>query len=327
MRINKIKSFIKDRLDKNGLIYKIWLRYVYKVRPHSTVVIELTDRCNLACSYCPKSKGIGLGSKIVDHDTFVKIYDNLIKGVNPKLVSLVGFGEPLINKNLYKAVQYVNKKTPKTTISITTNGILYTKSLAKKMSDSGLNQMIVSLNLTTKEIYIKYNLDDYFDTVMKNLEEISEIKDQIDTHIIVQILDLNENKPYLEEIKRKIEDWGFEFSLKPFINWGGEFDAEEENDRFLNIERYPCANIEQYLWIHLNGNVQACCTVFPKEDSKLIIGNIFEETGGEIVKGKKYKELQKLNCTDCLVSVDECKNCNAWAETPNIYVKIGKRWY
>lgn len=322
----EIKKFIKKFIKKESFIYKLWLRYVYKIRSHSTVVIELTDRCNLACSYCPKSKGIGIGSKIIPHSDFIKMYDNLSIGTNPRLVSLVGFGEPLINKDLYKAVKYTKEKTPKAIISVTTNGILYTPTLAQKLSDAGLNQMIVSLNLTSKETYLKYNLDDYFDTILENLKGISQIKANIRTKIIVQVLDLKENRENLKEIEDWLISLGYEFQLKPFLNWGGEFDAEKENNKFKNIRRYPCANVEQYLWLHLNGDVQVCCSVYPNKDSRLIIGNIFQQTAKEIINGKKYEEIKRLNSENCLVSIDECKNCNAWAETPNFYIKIFNKW-
>ena len=96
-----IKKYIKSFIGSESFIYRIYLFYVYRMRRPSTVVIELTDRCNLACTYCPKSQGIGVGSTIVSHEDFVKMYDNLSNGVRPKLVSLVGFGEPLLNKNIH----------------------------------------------------------------------------------------------------------------------------------------------------------------------------------------------------------------------------------
>lgn len=290
-------------------------------------VIETTDRCNLACSYCPKSKGIGIGSRVIEHEQFVKIYDNLTNGVRLKFVSLVGFGEPLINKNIHQAVEYVKQKTPKATISITTNGILYDFNMAKKLSDAGLSQMIVSLNLATKEIYLKYNLEDYFDRIMNNLKSIAENKKQIKTKIFVQLLDIQDNRPYINTIQELIESFGFNFILKPFLNWGGEIEIKNENSKFKVMERYPCANIEQYLWVHLNGDVQVCCVVIPKSNSELIIGNILKQTAKEILNGNQYKKLEELNSTVCLSCIDECKECNAWAEIPNIYLKIGNKWY
>ncbi|MEM3444236.1 MAG: hypothetical protein QXP04_05075 [Candidatus Nanoarchaeia archaeon] len=47
----------------------------------------------MRCSYCPKSKGIGLDAGDMDFGLFKDIFDQAFKLIPLKSVCLVGFGE------------------------------------------------------------------------------------------------------------------------------------------------------------------------------------------------------------------------------------------
>lgn len=324
----KLKRKIISTLT-NTIIYKLYLRYKYKIKPYNSVVVELTDKCNLECSYCPKGHGIGIGKSFLDIDDFKAIFDKLNRELNLKEIILVGFGEPLLYKNIVEAIEYIYSKNSKIYTYLTTNGILYDANMAKKLSEAGLKQITVSLNFVDKDSYIKYNRSDFFDRVYSNLNEISKLEN-IKTKIIVQILDLPCNKYKIQEYKNLIEKkWGFEFQLQPFINWGGQI----ENSNFVDykkskIERYPCAHIERNLIIQTNGDVRVCCIAMPINAKHLTIGNIFEVKNiRSIIKGDRLKKLKEKNYIDCLADLPLCKDCDAWKSIPNFYFKFNNRWY
>lgn len=322
---NLVKFFIKS------LFYKFYLRYRYKIKPYESAVIELTDKCNLECSYCPKGYGIGIGNSFLDIDKFKSIFDKLNKDLNLKELILVGFGEPLLYKNMVFALEYVYSKNKNIYTYLTTNGILYTASIAKKLSDAGLRQITISLNFVDQESYLKYNKSDFFERVFNNLKEVSKLEN-MKTRIIIQLLDLPANKNRIDEYKKLIEnEWGFEFQLQPFVNWGGQLDSDEllniQNER-NNIKRYPCAQIERSLIIQTDGSVRACCIAMPINAKHLTIGNITEvDSVYEIINGEKLKKLKDKNMKTCLSDFPTCDKCDAWKNIPNIYLKINNKWH
>ncbi|MFH0837582.1 MAG: radical SAM protein [Candidatus Aenigmatarchaeota archaeon] len=68
--------------------------------------IMFTNLCNLDCKMCPKYN-FDLPSKHMNFKTFKKILDNL-HGV--KRISLIGYGEPLLNPSFFEAVRLAKGK-------------------------------------------------------------------------------------------------------------------------------------------------------------------------------------------------------------------------
>ncbi len=79
------------------------------------LVLEVTGRCNLSCSYC--YRGADSSRDIMDPFRLM----DLIAGVNPYIINLSG-GEPLIFNDLFNFAEMVKKNCRK--LLLTTNGTL-----------------------------------------------------------------------------------------------------------------------------------------------------------------------------------------------------------
>jgi len=93
-----------------------WINYVYPRH----VFIELTSKCNLRCSYCPRPKL----SRSLPYRLFKKIVDeaSLYGKVS---FSLHLFGEPLLYPRIIEAIRYIKKRGH--AVILTTNGTLLRK--------------------------------------------------------------------------------------------------------------------------------------------------------------------------------------------------------
>lgn len=108
MRLSIFKN-IKKRLIEIGqktFSINIYVRYKMKVLPYESVIMELTNECNLTCSYCPKAYGIGLGKDMMSLENLKLVFNRVNKDINLKEKSLTKIIESKKMKNLKKRNMY-----------------------------------------------------------------------------------------------------------------------------------------------------------------------------------------------------------------------------
>lgn len=142
----------------------------------------ISDRCTLRCEMCLQHSKNEINTEYLRYrheslqdmsfETFKKILDRFDRSTN---VSLAGVGEPLLNNNFFKMVNYahLNNKL----VSTITNGTVLRGKL-DMLIDSPLDQISISLNA--------YNSHDYanimgckpklFDIVVENISNLVRIK-------------------------------------------------------------------------------------------------------------------------------------------------------
>ena len=74
----------------------------------TSVEISLTDKCNRSCSFCPQTFDSFQNlytDKFIEYKTLVNIKNQLDQFSHKPLISLAGFGEPLLYKKIVNAVK------------------------------------------------------------------------------------------------------------------------------------------------------------------------------------------------------------------------------
>lgn len=100
-----------------------------------TLIIELTEKCNLRCSYCVYDENIennerSHGKDKITLETAIKSVDDFYKRTNKDRAFIVFYGgEPLLEfETIKKIVEYSNKiSSGKIKFSLTTNGTMFNK--------------------------------------------------------------------------------------------------------------------------------------------------------------------------------------------------------
>jgi len=109
------------------------------------VDIMLTELCNRTCDFCPRAVDYPNLNLHMDLDLFSKICDDLSYINYLNRVLLCGFGENLLYKNIYEAIQILRSKLPNNKyLQIVTNGDRLKKDTILKLYDAGLNKIYVS---------------------------------------------------------------------------------------------------------------------------------------------------------------------------------------
>ncbi len=114
--------------------------------------ISVTDRCNLACSYCMPEQATGSihGSDILDYEEIA----NIVRVLAPQGISKIRLtgGEPLVRKGLDKLVHMIADIEGIKEITLTTNGLLLA-GMAHSLASAGLDRVNISLDTLKPEKY------------------------------------------------------------------------------------------------------------------------------------------------------------------------------
>src|SRR5437763_4798677 len=147
----------------------------------------LTDKCNLACSYCTEYDTSKPHPELED----LKVWIRKIRDLGTMRIALVG-GEPLLQPNVVEIVRYCRELGFAT--SLTTNGFLLTRKLLKELEEAGLQVMQISVDRMTPSPITKKS----FKTILPKLDYFKDSK--INLHItgVICADTLPESKAVLE---------------------------------------------------------------------------------------------------------------------------------
>ena len=129
--------------------------------------IDVNTSCTRRCSYCPNSvyeRGLLKNQKLMDENTFKKIIDELAKVKYRGVLSPVHYGEPLLDKRIFRLMAYAKKKLPKATLLIYSNGDCLTPSAYEKLISSGVTKFILTQHGITKS----KRLGELFEHIKRN---------------------------------------------------------------------------------------------------------------------------------------------------------------
>ena len=130
-------------------------------RPLQDLRISLTDRCNFRCVYCMPKEIFGTPThfmppvEAMTRQEIVRLVRAMsLLGVHK--VRLTG-GEPLLRRDLVDLIHDLSLVSGIDDIALTTNGSMLTRTLARRLKDSGLSRITVSLDSLDRERFGRIN--------------------------------------------------------------------------------------------------------------------------------------------------------------------------
>lgn len=161
-------------------------------------MLEVTNRCDLACPMCLRDK-----VDFVTQDMDPHLIRDLLNGsAPPNAIWPYGFGEPLLYPHLFEAVRQMKKKG--VIVSLSTSGTQLDHSTGAEMIESGLDYLIVAFDGATPRTYEKYRRGASFYQVKDNVERFLALKAfaRSQIHITLQMILLNGTQNEVSAFKR-----------------------------------------------------------------------------------------------------------------------------
>src|ERR1700758_4146171 len=110
-------------------------------RPPVCLYLEVTNRCNLLCTTCPRTFEELEPPADMSWDLFTSIVDQF-----PRIARVVlhGVGEPMMVQALPRMIRYLKDRG--VYVLFNTNGTLLTRRAGEQLIDAGLDELRVSLD-------------------------------------------------------------------------------------------------------------------------------------------------------------------------------------
>lgn len=265
------------------------------------IYIEITNVCNLNCSFC-------LNNKREKKFMSVSDFSHIIKEIKPytDYVYLHVKGEPLLNPNLDLFLDICDSNKIK--VNITTNGTLLKKNYEVLRKHKCLRQLNVSLHSENdNEDY----LDDVF-SVCKNLSDSVYISyrlwtlndlvlDKTSTEVVEEII--SSYKLSTEIVEKVYHDKQIKICENTYINKDNLFEWPNINSK--RESNGYCHGTIDHVGILVDGTVIPCCL---DGEGIINLGNILSTSFGDILSSERFMLIcdgfKKNLCNEEL-----CKKC------------------
>ncbi|HIE45253.1 MAG TPA: radical SAM protein [Flavobacteriaceae bacterium] len=321
---NKIKGFYYKATKSTKVAYP------------STIMLELTNQCNLACTICPREYLYGkqMDKGMMNIDEAKKIIDE----VHPYLdsIGLTGMGETFMFKQIAEVVDYIKNKNKGIIISISTNAVLPNFIEKVKPVINKIDTIQISID-GLDEVYDSIRLKSDFKLLDKNLKEIIQLCKGTSTELMLNMVVTKENYLHMPRLVTYAENVGIDYldftlfnlasvtdipityyefyESKEFLSVVDELDQaiEKTNNVIITNRNFKTENSFQkcnFPWNHFyvsqDGYVPPCCAKpFPKEKN---FGNTKNTTLLSVLNSLDYRKWRELWYKN--EAPDFCEKCH-----------------
>jgi radical SAM protein with 4Fe4S-binding SPASM domain len=297
----------------------------------TTAQVEITNLCNLDCLMCPRKK-LNIKYKEMSLDYFKEI---VVKLERIKRIILTGWGEPLFHKNLPEMIKFCTKRGIFT--SFTSNGLLLTPELSKRLIDAGIKEITFSIDSLDE--------DNEFGHINKeckeNIERLSKMPRAPDIRIQSVLSGTVENLIEISNFAKKIGAKRMNLS-RIYLGFSPEMTRptkKEEKKMVRELEMhckriglplemiqyfegrgivralYPilkgtlgifgkrCLRVYDYIYINCEGIATPCCLL-----PSYKVGDLNKEDLKSIYSSKAFDSFRKNHNKKVLT----CKSCDLW---------------
>ncbi|MDD5254885.1 MAG: radical SAM protein [Candidatus Omnitrophica bacterium] len=252
--------------------------------------VESASICNLQCPFCPCGSGERkLKNQFMDFEKYKALIDETYPYVIG--VGLFLYGEPLLNKDIARMIEYSTSKG--IVSSIHTNLNIMDEGLAEGLVKAGLFNLVFSVDGCTQASYEKYRVGGDITRVFKNIEMLISARKRLKrkTPIIAwQYLVNKYNEQEIGMARQAAKRLGVDYFVENFFQipegkvqrsrWATEIDTYSLYDRETFDEKQKPQEYCNDLWdtfrVDCDGNAYFCCFVADKQAHHY--GNVSESS-------------------------------------------------
>ena len=137
----------------------------------SRLYVECTAACNISCNQacCAPETGITRTRQagMLDFDLFTRVIDEA--GPSLGRVDFFNYGEAFLHKRAVEMCEYIKTKFPHIYLYTSTNGLAFTEERARRLVQSGIDEVTFSIDGATPESYSQYRQRGDFNKAIANL--------------------------------------------------------------------------------------------------------------------------------------------------------------
>jgi len=254
----------------------------------------------------------GIMSKL----TFTKVLENIRENKDfIKVIVLYHGGEPLLNKDFFKYISDIKNISSDFFIKTVSNGMAITKDNALRLLNSRLDLIEFSLDGASSEESDYVRVKSKAGLIIENIKYLIEKKSEMGNESLAVTIATTQfhrdgTSPPINsaQIPNWLQDiFGDKVSYKS--SYATRWPHMGNTDKFeyyqsLGIDKNDCDHIISTITVRSDGAVVPCCYDLT---SKLIMGNIHNESLRNIWSNSKYHDLRESVDTKQFLSI--CASC------------------
>jgi MoaA/NifB/PqqE/SkfB family radical SAM enzyme len=278
--------------------------------PNRTIIVELTNTCNLDCPLCSTGSGLNRKPKgMMDFVHFRKFLDQVSPLVDSVIFS--GSGEPLLHPRFFEFVRYAAQEKGKMTTCLS-NGTRMTS--PREIVKSGLTKIQVDINGLTPEQHALYRVGSDLEKVLHNTRQLISVRQELRSAYPLVYMDVLISRHNEEDHDRFIS-LARELRLNGVILSAIRDDFLHTKEWLPRAERFqPKARPEKSRCdfqdtlvgiLSWDGDIQLCCMT-PNYPEPISRGNAFQaENVLELLDSEEFHEItRKCGSYPC------CEGCS-----------------
>lgn len=283
----------------------------------SQVMVDLTEVCNLGCIHCthPDFKKSEIYSKRMLEPS---LNSKMIREVAEsgfkitKYIRYTSNGEPLVHPKSYDMILDAVKNS-KTKVTLTTNGTLLNEKKMKKLLETGLHMIDISIDAFNQETYSKVRIGGNLEVTRRNVLKLIDMNLKLGkkTKIIVSFVEQNENTSEINQFKnfwssQKVDD----VLIRKLHTNSGSLIKNDEKKKSV-VKRYPCLYPWERIILNARGQLAFCPTDWYAQSE---ISDYKFCTIKDIWSNNFYNDLRNQHIHNKFKN-NLCKNCPDWKNT------------
>lgn len=281
-----------------------WLRCDQVMGMPAYYFIDPINICNLRCPLCPTGRGILARPR---GRMTVADLKRIVDEIAPYAyrVELYNWGEPLLHPQIFDMIKYVSQR--RISVGLSSNLNHLDADMARRLVESGLSQLVVSIDGATQDSYGAYRRRGKLADVLRNLELLLETRRTLKLRtpfIIWRMLIGKHNEREVEAVRTMAYEIGVDsFSTgmlfvdthdpKQVGQWlptdpaYSGYDYREE--KLENV--WDCHDLWEGMVINWDGGVAPCCWL---HDAQCDFGNVTHQTIRQIWNGPNYVSARRV---------------------------------
>jgi radical SAM protein with 4Fe4S-binding SPASM domain len=274
--------------------------------------VELTNNCNLRCTFCPNSKPQKDEKGFMSLDTFKETVNQAKHFAYD--INLSHRGESLLNDQLSTMIAYAKANGLSTRLN--TNATILDEEKAAEIIGAGLDFISFSFDGIVPEIYESTRKNANYQTTLDNILKFLKIKKIMKSYLpyvmleVLEIPNISLDKENLNRFRALFKRLPLnKFTVKPLHNWGGQLPVDKSAGRSspIGTKYSPCTNIWYSMVILWDGSVALCCQDWYNENC---LGNIKDSSLEAMWNGETIVAVRDLLAKKQFNQIETCSKCD-----------------
>lgn len=277
------------------------------------ITVELTNRCNVSCSFCPR-QDVPMEIGYMDMDLYQKIIDEAAQHLPVKLV-LFFRGESLLHPQFLQCLAYA-KQRGIGPIQFASNALALDEQTAEKMLEIGIDFISFSLDTLNPQVYRATRKHGDLHASMEHVIALSEkCRQRRARGLSAPVLQVStiELEDYVKEQQDFIAFW------QQYVDIVRVYYEHDEKGGFRNEkvsrqlaytgERRPCRKVFTDFLVYWNGDLALCNYDWKGGLEGL---NLKALSIHEAWHSERYERIRRMQNENVFEESLMCKKCQHW---------------